>query len=109
MSNGGTVNGKRILSEAGTRRALEPQLSGTDLVLGLPVKYGMGYGLPGEVMPLPSPNTCFWGGWGGSLVVNDLDRHVTFAYVMNKMGQGTTGDLRAFQLIMPVYQALLAG
>ncbi|MBP6014511.1 MAG: beta-lactamase family protein [Alphaproteobacteria bacterium] len=106
LANRGVSKGKRIMSEAGTRRALEPQIEGTDLVLGLPVRYGMGYGLPGEAMPLPSPNSCFWGGWGGSLVIVDQDRRACFAYVMNKMGEGTTGDLRAFQLIMPIYQAL---
>lgn len=106
LANRGVSKGKRIMSEAGTRRALEPQIEGVDMVLGLPIKHGMGYGLPGEAMPLPSPNTCFWGGWGGSLVIADLDRRICCAYVMNKMGEGTTGDLRAFQLIMPVYQAL---
>lgn len=108
LANRGVSKGKRIMSEAGTRLALEPQIEGTDLVLGLPVRYGMGYGLPGEAMPLPSPNSCFWGGWGGSLVIVDQDRRACFAYVMNKMGEGTTGDLRAFQLIMPMYQALAA-
>lgn len=106
LANRGVSKGKRIMSDAGTRRALEPQIEGVDLVLGLPIRHGMGYGLPGEAMPLPSPNTCFWGGWGGSLVVADFDKRACFAYVMNKMGEGTTGDLRAFQLIMPMYQAL---
>jgi CubicO group peptidase (beta-lactamase class C family) len=108
LANRGVSKGKRIMTEAGTRRALEPQIEGLDLVLGLPVKHGLGYGLPGEAMPLPSPSTCFWGGWGGSLVIADLDKRVCCAYVMNKMGEGTTGDLRAFQMIMPVYQALAA-
>jgi CubicO group peptidase (beta-lactamase class C family) len=106
LANRGVAKGKRIMSEAGTRRALEPQIEALDMVLGLPVKHGMGYGLPGAAMPLLSPNTCFWGGWGGSLVIADLDKRVCCAYVMNKMGEGTTGDLRAFQMIMAVYQAL---
>lgn len=106
LANRGVSKGKRIISEAGTRRAVEPQIEGLDMVLGLPVRHGLGYGLPGEAMPLPSPNTCFWGGWGGSLVIADLDKRVCCAYVMNRMGEGTTGDLRAFQMIMPVYQAL---
>ena len=32
---------------------------------------------------------CFFGGTGGSLVVIDADRRMTFAYVKNKMGGGT--------------------
>lgn len=106
LANRGVSKGKRIMSEAGCARALEPQIEGTDLVLGLPVKHGLGYGLPSPLLPLPSPNTCFWGGWGGSLVIVDQDKRACFAYVMNKMGDGTTGDMRAFQLIMPMYQAL---
>jgi CubicO group peptidase (beta-lactamase class C family) len=31
---------------------------------------------------------CIGGGYGGSLVVIDADRRMTFAYVMNKMAPG---------------------
>ena len=31
---------------------------------------------------------CCFGGYGGSLVVIDVDRRITFAYVMNKMAPG---------------------
>ena len=47
-------------------------------------------------IPFPSQRSCFWGGWGGSLVINDLDNNMTVAYVMNRMGEGTVGDMRAF-------------
>ena len=47
VANGGVSNGTRILSEAGVRRALESQIKGDDLVLGMPIHYGLGYGLPG--------------------------------------------------------------
>ena len=106
IANRGISKGKCILSEAGAARAREAQIEGTDLVLGIPVKYGMGYGLPGEMMPLPNKNACFWGGWGGSLVIADADARTCFAYVMNRMGEGTTGDARAFQMILPMYQAM---
>ena len=37
-------------------------------------------------MPVvPDGRACWWTGWGGSIVVNDLDRRVTVAYAMNKM------------------------
>ena len=38
----------------------------------------------------------------------DLDARMTFAYVMNRMGEGTTGDLRAARILMAVYGALAA-
>src|SRR6516162_10466435 len=31
---------------------------------------------------------CAWGGAGGSCVIIDVDRRITFAYVMNKMAPG---------------------
>jgi hypothetical protein len=39
-------------------------------------------------------------------VVNDLDSRMTFAYMMNKMGAGTTGDLRGASLLMSMYAAM---
>jgi CubicO group peptidase (beta-lactamase class C family) len=108
VANGGVSGGKRILSEAGVRRALESQIQGEDMVLGIPVHYGLGYGLPGGQMPFPNPNSCYWGGYGGSIVINDLDAQTTFAYAMNKMAGTTVGDMRAFSLAMAMWQALAA-
>ena len=31
---------------------------------------------------------CSWGGYGGSCMIIDVDRRMTFAYVMNKMAPG---------------------
>jgi CubicO group peptidase (beta-lactamase class C family) len=67
----------------------------------------MGYGLNSEHMPIsPNPRACFWGGWGGSLIVNDLDAGMTFAYVMNRMGAGTVGDLRSAGALMATYAVI---
>ncbi|HVU20650.1 MAG TPA: serine hydrolase domain-containing protein [Rhizomicrobium sp.] len=106
LANGGMANGKRFLSEAGCRKALELQIEGTDLILGQPVRYGMGFGLPSQMVPLPNPNTIFWGGYGGSLVIIDMDARATIAYAMNKMARTTTGDVRALGLAMAVWQGL---
>jgi len=106
LANGGVAKGKRFLSEAGCRKALELQIEGKDLVLGIPVRYGMGFGLAGGAVPFPNPNTIFWGGYGGSLVIIDMDAHTTIAYAMNKMAGTTTGDMRAFGLAMATWEAL---
>ena len=108
VANGGVSNGKRILSEAGVRRALEPQIKGDDLVLGMPISYGLGYGLPGGQLPMPNPNSCYWGGYGGSIVINDLDAQTTFSYAMNKMAGTTVGDMRAFSLAIAMWQSMAA-
>ena len=67
------------------------QADGTDLVLGAPLKFGIGYGLPQpDTLPyLPTDGRlCFWGGWGGSFILIDIDRRMTLAYMMNQMAPG---------------------
>ncbi len=108
LANGGIAKGKRLMSEAGCRKALEFQIEGDDLILGMPARFGLGFGLPGPMVPLPNPNSMFWGGYGGSLVIIDFDARTTFAYVMNKMAPTTTGDTRAMGLIMATWQGLAA-
>ena len=106
LANGGVAKGKRFMSEAGCRKALELQIEGDDLLFKAPAKFGMGFGLPGGMIQLPHPNTLFWGGYGGSLIIIDMDARTTFGYAMNKMGAGTVGDMRAFSIIMAMWQAL---
>ncbi|HUF98592.1 MAG TPA: serine hydrolase domain-containing protein [Ilumatobacter sp.] len=104
---GGTANGVTLLSEEGVARIFDEQIEGQDLVLPHVVRHGMGYGLPGEAAPFPSPRTAYWGGWGGSLAVIDVDTKMSFSYVMNRMGEGTVGDNRGNSLLMAAYGALL--
>ncbi|MEO6156846.1 MAG: serine hydrolase, partial [Ilumatobacteraceae bacterium] len=109
IANEGTVGGRTYLSPEGVAALFEVQSAGTDLVLGVPTRFGMGFGLNGPESPIsPNKRACFWGGWGGSLVVNDLDQRLTFSYVMNKMGAGTTGDVRGGGLLMTMYGTLAA-
>jgi len=103
LANGGVAKGKRIMSEAGCRKALELQIEGTDMVLGVPARFGMGFGLAGGAVPFPNPNTIYWGGYGGSIAVIDMDAHATYGYAMNKMAGTTTGDMRAFSLLMGMW------
>src|ERR1700679_233520 len=72
LANGGVAKGRRFLSEAGCRKALELQIEGTDLVMGIPARFGLGFGLAGGLIPLPNPNTMFWGGYGGSIAIIDM-------------------------------------
>lgn len=106
LANGGVAKGKRFMSEAGCRKALELQVEGEDLILAGPARFGMGFGLSGGVVPLPNPNSIYWGGYGGSLIIIDMDARTTFAYAMNKMAGTTQGDTRAFGLAMAMWEAM---
>ncbi len=78
-----------------------------DLVLGMGVPYGTGFGINHERLPLtPSKKTLYWFGWGGSLGVIDMDERLTISYSMNKMAPGLVGDSRAFNLIAATYASL---
>jgi len=107
LACGGEVAGQRFMSKAGCQRVFDRQTEGIDAVLGTPINFGMGFGLNSEQTPLgPNENTCYWGGWGGSMVLVDCDAQLSFAYVMNKMKLGTTGDNRTPPMLMAVYGAL---
>jgi CubicO group peptidase (beta-lactamase class C family) len=110
LANGGVAKGRRFMSEAGCRKALELQVEGPDLIMPFPARFGLGYALPGTGIPLqfPSPNIAFWGGHGGSFVVADFDRRMSFGYAMNKMGPSTVGDARSYAIIRAVWEALAA-
>ena len=43
LANGGVAEGRRFMSEAGCRRALELQVEGRDLILDLPLRFGLGF------------------------------------------------------------------
>lgn len=105
IANGGEAGGVRLLSTRGVARIFQPQVNGIDLVLGMPLKMGMGYGLPHpQLTPfVPDGRCAFWGGWGGSIVIADADRRMTIAYVMNKMESGTVGGTNAAELVACAY------
>ena len=108
VSAGGELDGTRILSPRTLDLIFEQQSDGIDLALGLPVRFGIGYGLPHPhaTAALPSGRVCWWAGYGGSLVVNDLDRRTTVAYCMNRMGPSLLIDERADAYLRAIYAAM---
>jgi CubicO group peptidase (beta-lactamase class C family) len=96
ISNGGEVDGVRLLSQPTIDRIFEVQSDGKDLVLFQHLRFGIGYGLPSpQESQLPDRRIAYWGGWGGSIVLNDVDRGFTFAYVMNRMDGAVIGSVRS--------------
>lgn len=110
LACGGEAFGVRLLSKEGCERVLEEQTNGMDLVLGVPVRWGMGFALNSQEAPVgPNPRACWWGGWGGSLVLIDYDARAVICYVMNKMNSTTIGDKRSARLTRAFYGALQGG
>ncbi|HEY8558566.1 MAG TPA: serine hydrolase domain-containing protein, partial [Actinomycetes bacterium] len=109
LANGGAVDGVRLLSPEGVDRIFTERCHQVDLVLGVKLRLGTGFGLMNETVPLsPNPRSCFWGGWGGSVAVIDLDARLSVAYVMNRMSDSMVGDLRGGLVVMSAYQSLAA-
>ncbi len=107
LARGGEVDGVRLLRPETIELIFREQVNGTDLVLGVPLRFGIGYGLPlAGLAGIPDGKICFWGGWGGSIILMDLDRKMTLSYMMNKMGAGVVGSDRGVQYTQAVYAAV---
>ena len=107
LSLGGEAGGVRLLSPKTIELVLDQQSDGRDLVLEESFRWGIGYCLGSPVVPyVPSGRTFYWGGWGGSLVVMDLDRRLTISYMMNRMAPGILGSARSEAYVNAVYAAL---
>lgn len=102
---GGARDGVRLLSPATIDRIFDEQANGVDLVLGIPLRWGIGFSLPQlDTLPyLPEGRLCFWGGWGGSMIIMDLERRMTISYMMNKMQAEVIGSNNARRYCEAIY------
>jgi len=76
VSHGGQLRGAELLSKSTIDRIFDVQAAGRDLVLGIGVTFGVGYGLNSPRNP------------------------------MNRMGEGTVGDDRAHTLLRAMYASI---
>ncbi|MYB36270.1 MAG: beta-lactamase family protein [Gammaproteobacteria bacterium] len=107
LANDGKAFGVELLSRDGCRRILEEQTNGPDAVLMLPIRFGLGYAFPNEMMPMsPNDNAMFWGGAGGSTIVVDQSARVCLSYVMNQMKAAIVGDRRGGGLGKAFYDSM---
>jgi CubicO group peptidase (beta-lactamase class C family) len=108
LALGGTVDGVQLLSPDTIALIFEEQSHGPDLVLGIPLRFGIGFALPETVTApyIPQGRACYWGGWGGSVIIADLDTRTTISYMMNKMGMGIIGSDRSEAYVRAVQACL---
>ena len=108
LAGDGSFAGKQLLSAATCRSVLDEQTNGMDLVIGVPVRFGLGYALQNETFRFsPNERVAFWGGWGGSLVVADMDAQLSIGFAMNRMrADAIVGDVRTHRLCEALYAEL---
>jgi len=107
LACGGALGDVRVIGGEAIARAVREEWQGTDLVLGVPMRWGLGFMLASDTLPLSPTRRAFGhGGWGGSLGIADPDARLGWAYVMNKMSAGTLGDTRGFRLAQALYASL---
>jgi CubicO group peptidase (beta-lactamase class C family) len=103
----GGAGGVRLMSDTGRERVLEQQAFNVDLVLNIPLRWGMGYSLNNEIVPASGgTRVAWWGGNGGSMSFVDLDRRFSFGYVPNRWITGAREMDRSMRLLNEVYLAL---
>ncbi|MEV4396012.1 serine hydrolase domain-containing protein [Nonomuraea sp. NPDC049607] len=98
--------GGDVLTSATLQDALRPRVSGPDRVLFMDTTFGLGYMRPSFTFPMPSRTAFGHSGMGGSLGMGDPGRGLAFGYVMNRMADSLTGNLRGLRLIEAVYRSL---
>jgi CubicO group peptidase (beta-lactamase class C family) len=108
---GALVDGsERLISAKTLQAARTGHGRHTDLVLGFPVAFGLGFAVSGPEHHF-GPNEAAFGhdGFGGSAVGGDPEAGVAVAYVMNRMGTTLVNDPRKKALFDAVYQILGEG
>jgi hypothetical protein len=105
LANGGAY-GKRLLSDAGRQQVLRNEIDGVDLVLGTPMRWGMGYALSAPTGMNFAPRSAYWAGNGGSLSYVDLDERMSVGFAMNRWVRGEHENDRSFRLMAAVYESL---
>jgi CubicO group peptidase (beta-lactamase class C family) len=99
----------RIVRPETLRETIAPRVSGPDRVLLTNSSFGLGFMRPSMLyrVPLAGRETAFGhSGAGGSLGLGDVERGIGMAYVMNRMGNELSGDLRGYRLTEAVYASI---
>ncbi|HET6634277.1 MAG TPA: serine hydrolase domain-containing protein [Streptomyces sp.] len=92
------VDGVRLLAPETVAAAAREQAAGPDQVMMIPSRFGTGYMLPSETVPMTGPRAFGHPGRGGSLAFADPEHGIAFAYVMNHVIESPE-DRRAASLV----------
>lgn len=107
VASGGTLDGRRVISEATLAEATRERIHGQDRVLPFIMSWAAGFtrnqglGIFG-----PNPEAVGHCGWGGSMAFADPAARVSAAYVMTRQSPHLIGDPRALRLVEALYASL---
>ncbi len=99
----------RVIRPDTLRAAIRPRVSGPDRVLVVNSAFGLGFMRPSLTFLIPPAgrDSAFGHtGAGGSIGLGDVEHGIGLAYVMNRISDRISGDVRAHRLVAAVYQAL---
>jgi len=94
----GEVDGVRLIGDDVMNVARTERVNGPDACLVAKSRFGYGFMLHNELVPLLSSEAFGHAGAGGSLGYADPDTKVGYGYVMNQMAGGIAGDPRTIAL-----------
>lgn len=104
LANGGSLDGRAVLSPGVLAEMLRERIHGRDKVLPFDISWAAGL-MRNEGLHIFGPNPTAVGhcGWGGSCAFADPDARVSGAYVMTRQSPHLVGDPRAQRLIGALY------
>ena len=100
------VDGVRLLTDQTVHQASAEQVSGPDLTLLAPTRFGTGFQLPTPNLPMLSADSFGHSGLGGALGFADPRYKVGFGYVQNQLLSSLTPDHRTLGLVAAVAEAV---
>ncbi len=109
LANGGEVDGIGVLRPESIERCHTEQSYGSDEVLQLSTRFGLGFMLSQDTPDTrfgPNPRAFGHPGAGGSVGFADPDSGIGFGYVMNRMGAAILLEERAVALIEATYESI---
>ena len=106
LANGGELEGKRIISQAGITEMTKEECFRKDMVIGVRMRWSRGFILNKAELYGPNPDSFGHSGWGGSFGFADSKMKLGMGYAMNQMDSNIFGDPRGVRLIEAVYSCL---
>ena len=107
LARGGALDGVTLCRPETLERASSVVASGPDLVLQIPMHWGLGYAVnASKAFYGPNPRSYGHTGYGGSFGFADPDARLAVGYAMTRMAATLVGEPRGAALIEAVYASL---